>query len=153
MQVHSVLDEVASETASDGAMLELEITETVLMDDLDGNINKLSKLRERGLGISIDDFGTGYSSLRYMSKLPVTALKIDRGFIANLSTSAEDMAIVSAIIPLAHAMNLRVIAEGVETAEQLSLLKQLECDEFQGYLFSPPVSSEDMESMLKKPAN
>ncbi|MEX2515424.1 MAG: EAL domain-containing protein [Gammaproteobacteria bacterium] len=144
-RINAILDAASC----DAAMLELEITETVLMENLDDNIKKLGQLRERGLGISIDDFGTGYSSLRYMSKLPVTALKIDRAFITNLSTSAEDMAIVSAIIPLAHAMGLGVIAEGVETAEQLELLKQLNCNEYQGYLFSRPLSFDDMEVMLK----
>lgn len=129
--------------------LELEITETLIMENLDDNIKKFYELKDKGVRISIDDFGTGYSSLSYMSKLPVNALKIDRSFISDMLDNPDDTNIVSAIIMLAHSLNLKVIAEGVETTEQVNLLKSLECDQFQGYLFSPPVPPHDIETMLK----
>jgi EAL domain-containing protein (putative c-di-GMP-specific phosphodiesterase class I) len=132
-----------------GCELELEITETLIMENLEENIRMLGELRAMGIGISIDDFGTGYSSLRYMGKLPVTDLKIDRAFISNITTSPDDTAIVSVIISLAHSLNLKVIAEGVETLEQAKLLKLFKCDQFQGFLFSPPVPAPDIESILR----
>ena len=130
--------------------LELEITETLIMENLDENIKRLRELRENGINISIDDFGTGYSSLSYMSKLPINTLKIDRAFISAMLSSPDDTSIVSAIISLAHSLKLGVIAEGVETLEQANLLKLLRCDQFQGFLFSPPVPCLDIESMLRE---
>ena len=103
---------------------------------------------DAGAGIAIDDFGTGYSSLSYLHKLPVSALKIDRSFIINLATDADSMAIVSTIITLAHSLNLKVIAEGVETRDQERILRLLRCNEYQGYLFSRPVPAEQIEVML-----
>lgn len=144
-QVSSILEKYDDMSSR----LEMEITETVIMEDFDINISKLHALRKKGISISIDDFGTGYSSLRYMSKLPVNSLKIDRSFISNLVDNAEDQAIVSAIISLAHSLHLKVVAEGVETAEQAKLLRELNCDEFQGYLFSPPVPFKDVISLLQ----
>ena len=139
---------VLKQHSSNGSSLELEITETLIMENLEESIKKLRLFRDDGIGISIDDFGTGYSSLSYISKLPVTALKIDRSFINNMLSSSDDTSIVSAIISLAHSLNLQVIAEGVETLEQANLLKLLRCDQFQGYLFSPPVPFPDIEFML-----
>lgn len=133
----------------DKAGLELEITETLIMENLDDNIKTLYELREKGVHISIDDFGTGYSSLSYMSKLPINALKIDRSFISDMLDNPDDTSIVSAVITLAHSLDLKVVAEGVETLEQANLLKLLKCDQFQGYLFSPPIPSLDIESMLR----
>ncbi len=144
------LDEIILQDASQAPWLELEITETVIMEQLDDNVQKLHAVRERGMGISIDDFGTGYSSLRYMSKLPVTALKIDRSFTANLLHNKDDTAIVTAVIPLAHSLNLKVVAEGVETDEQLSLLRELKCDQFQGFLFNAPLPADDVEALLRQ---
>jgi len=95
-----------------------------------------------GVGIAIDDFGTGYSSLSYITQLPVTALKIDRSFVVDMASKSDSMAVVSIIISLAHSLNLKVVAEGVETQEQLTLLKLLRCDEMQGYLFRPPLPAE-----------
>lgn len=143
------IDKIIQQAGSEAVRLELEITETVIMEELEENIQKLNAIRERSIGISIDDFGTGYSSLRYMSRLPVTALKIDRSFTANLLRNEDDTAIVTAIIPLAHSLHLPVIAEGVETEEQLNLLRQLNCDQYQGYLFSPPVPAAEIEVLLK----
>jgi EAL domain-containing protein (putative c-di-GMP-specific phosphodiesterase class I) len=100
--------------------------------------------------IAIDDFGTGYSSLSYIAKLPVNVLKIDRAFITNMSTNPDDLTIVSTIISLAHSLHLQVIAEGVETHEQASLLRTLNCDEMQGYLFSPGITSDKVEEYLRQ---
>jgi len=142
----NVLDEFPDDTSG----LELEITETLIMENLKDNIKKLVELRNKGVQISIDDFGTGYSSLSYMSKLPVNTLKIDRAFINAMLNNPDDTSIVSAIISLAHSLSLYVVAEGVETLEQANLLKLLRCDQFQGYLFSPPVPPLDIESMLSE---
>ncbi|MCS3904282.1 diguanylate cyclase (GGDEF)-like protein/PAS domain S-box-containing protein [Methylohalomonas lacus] len=144
------LDEIILQNATRAPWLDLEITETVIMEQLDENVQKLHAIRARGMGISIDDFGTGYSSLRYMSKLPVTALKIDRSFTANLLHNKDDTAIVTAVIPLAHSLNLKVVAEGVETNEQLNLLRELKCDQFQGYLFNPPLPADAVETLLRE---
>ncbi len=122
--------------------LDLDITESMIMVDIEQNIAKLGKLRAAGIGVAIDDFGTGYSSLSYISKLPVDALKIDRSFVMNMTAHRESMTIVSSVITLAHSLNLKVIAEGVETEEQAKFLALLKCDEMQGYLFGRPVPSE-----------
>ncbi|MBI4203484.1 MAG: EAL domain-containing protein [Betaproteobacteria bacterium] len=137
--------------AQDGAgilQLDLEITESLIMEDIEHCIAKLETIRAAGIGIAIDDFGTGYSSLSYIARLPVTSLKIDRSFIADMTSSAHNMTIVSTIISLAHCLNLKVTAEGVETKEQLQLLKLLRCDEMQGYLFSPPLPPEEIEGLI-----
>lgn len=128
--------------------LELEITESVLMEDMAQNIQKLQKLNELGVDIVIDDFGTGYSSLSYLAKLPVSTLKIDRSFIFDLDKNPKNMSIVTAIISLARSLNLKVVAEGVETEQQLQLLQLLKCDEIQGYIFSPAVPPADVEKFL-----
>ena len=103
-----------------------------------------------GVGVAIDDFGTGYSSLGYIARLPVAALKIDRSFIVNMTRGAEDMAIISTVIALAHDLRLRAIAEGVDSEEQAQLLRQLGCDELQGYLLSRPVPIEQLGALLQK---
>ena len=128
--------------------LEIEITESLFMEALDENIEKLAALRAAGITVAIDDFGTGYSSLSYIARLPIDTLKIDRSFIADMGTSADHMAIVSTIISLAHALNMDVVAEGVETAEQLHLLKLLRCDQIQGFLFNRPLPFDEIEAML-----
>ena len=126
--------------------LDLEITESLIMEDIQDSIRKLSAVRDMGLTIAIDDFGTGYSSLGYLAKLPVSALKIDRSFIMTMTESAGSMTIVSSIISMTHGLNLKVIAEGVESEEQRSLLKLLKCDEMQGYLFSRPLPAAEIEA-------
>ncbi len=128
------------------AGLELEITESVLMQDVKGNIASLQAIRDLGVTIAIDDFGTGFSSLSYLAKLPVDTLKIDRSFIINMTIGPQGLALVSTIISLAHALKLKVVAEGVETEEQQRLLRLLGCDEMQGFLFSKPVPRETFES-------
>lgn len=145
----SAVMSILGDFSNDKACLELEITETLIMDNLDNNIKKLYELKDNGVFISIDDFGTGYSSLSYMSKLPVDTLKIDRSFISDMLSSPDDTSIVSAIITLAHSLNMKVVAEGVETIEQANLLKFLKCDQFQGYLFSPPLPPLEIESYLR----
>jgi diguanylate cyclase (GGDEF)-like protein/PAS domain S-box-containing protein len=129
--------------------LDLEITESLIMEDIESNIEKLRAVRELGVNIAIDDFGTGYSSLRYLAKLPVNALKIDRSFIITMTGNADSMAIVSTIISLAHALNLKVIAEGVDAEEQRKILRLLKCDEMQGYLFSRPVPKDSILGLLQ----
>lgn len=128
--------------------LEIEITESLFMDDLDENIEKLQVLREAGFTVAIDDFGTGFSSLSYIARLPIDVLKIDRSFIVDMGTSADHMAIVSTIISLAHSLNLKVVAEGVETVEQLHLLKLLRCDHIQGFVYSLPLQADAVETLF-----
>ncbi|MBI3067868.1 MAG: EAL domain-containing protein [Betaproteobacteria bacterium] len=132
--------------------LDLEITESVVMEDIEANIERLRALREMKVGIAVDDFGTGYSSLSYIAKLPIDALKVDRAFIMKVTTNPDDALIVSSMISLAHALNLRVIAEGVETEEQAKFLGLLKCDEMQGYVVSHPVPPDRIEVILRKPA-
>ena len=125
--------------------LEFEITESLLMKDVETTIRKLSTLRELGIQIAMDDFGTGYSSLSYLARLPIDTVKIDRSFVGGMAGGADAMAIVTTIIALAHSLNLRVVAEGVETEEQAQLLRLLKCDEAQGYLFSRPLPAAEVE--------
>lgn len=133
----------------DGGGLDLEITESLLMQDIEGHIRKLEQVRQMGMRISIDDFGTGYSSLGYLARLPIDALKIDRTFVSTMTEESRDLTIVSTIISLAHAMHLSVIAEGVETEEQAKFLMLLKCDELQGFLLGRPVPSDEIVEVLK----
>jgi diguanylate cyclase (GGDEF)-like protein/PAS domain S-box-containing protein len=126
--------------------LEIEITESMLMKDVEASIRKLSALRELGIQVAMDDFGTGYSSLSYLARLPIDMVKIDRSFISGVAGGADAAAIVIAMIALAHSLNLRVVAEGVETEEQAQLLRLLKCDEMQGYLFSRPLPAAEVEA-------
>jgi len=126
-------------TGLDAHGLDIELTESILMQEIEATIPKLHALKEMGVRISIDDFGTGYSSLSYLAQLPVDALKVDRSFIMTMEEKPESMTIVSTVISLAHTLRLTVIAEGVEHQQQAKLLRLLNCDEAQGYLFSKPV--------------
>jgi EAL domain-containing protein (putative c-di-GMP-specific phosphodiesterase class I) len=128
--------------------VDLEITESVFVDNLTGNAEKLRAARERGLRVAIDDFGTGYSSLGYLSRLPIDSLKIDRSFVIRMVEDPQDTAIVTTIIALAHALDLKVVAEGVETAQQAQLLRLLKCDEAQGYLAARPQPAADVVGIL-----
>jgi diguanylate cyclase (GGDEF)-like protein len=132
--------------------LDLEITESVLMEDVDRSVGKLRALRDMGVNIAIDDFGTGYSSLGYLAKLPINALKIDRSFIVTMAKNPDSMSIVSTVISLTHSLNLKVIAEGVDSEEQRKILRLLKCDEIQGYLVSKPVPAADVAIMLQRQA-
>lgn len=131
--------------------LELEITESLIMEDVNRNIASLNEIRALGVTIAIDDFGTGFSSLSYLAKLPVDTLKIDRSFVVDMTVGPEGLALVSTIISLAHALKLKVVAEGVETEEQARLLRLLNCDEMQGYLFSRPVPRDVLEARYLVP--
>src|SRR5438445_568376 len=135
---------------ADGGGVDLEITESLLMHDVDESIRKLAALRDSGLRISLDDFGTGFSSLAYLSRLPLDTLKIDRGFVQGMTENPHDTSIVGTIISLAQALRLKVVAEGVETEQQAQLLRLLRCDQAQGFVFSRPVPAEDIEALLKK---
>ena len=126
--------------------LELEITESVIMHDTSQNIATLQSVRDLGVTVAIDDFGTGFSSLSYLAKLPVDTLKIDRSFIIDMTEGPQGLALVSTIIHLAHSLDLKVVAEGVETAEQSNLLRLLSCDEMQGFLFSKAVPAAEFEA-------
>ena len=139
-------------SAVDGAgeRIDIEITESMLMEDVEGGIAKLEAMQVMGLHVAVDDFGTGYSSLSYLARLPINSLKIDRSFIIQMSKSPEQMAIVSTVISLARALNLRVVAEGVETEEQANLLRLLRCDEVQGFLFGKPMPPQEMAKALPR---
>jgi diguanylate cyclase (GGDEF)-like protein/PAS domain S-box-containing protein len=131
--------------------LELEITESLIMEDVKHNIASLQAIRAMGITIAIDDFGTGFSSLSYLAKLPVDTLKIDRSFVIKITAGSEGLALVSTIITLAHSLKLKVVAEGVETEEQSRQLLSLNCDEMQGFLFSKPVPAEIFETRFLAP--
>jgi EAL domain-containing protein (putative c-di-GMP-specific phosphodiesterase class I) len=131
---------VLAESGLPGNLLDLEVTETTLMRDMDEAIRKMSLLRARGIRISIDDFGTGYSSLGYLPRLPVDTLKIDRTFVADLGVNSTAQSLIVGMISLAHSIGKKVVVEGVETKEQLELLKNMGCDEIQGFLLGRPVA-------------
>jgi diguanylate cyclase len=130
--------------------LEVEITESALMSDPEESVTILEQLSRMGVVVSVDDFGTGYSSMSYLRRFPIDKLKIDRGFIAELLSRADDASIVRAIVSLAHSLRLKVVAEGVETREQLDLLKSLGCDQYQGFCFSPAVPAPEFATLLRE---
>jgi diguanylate cyclase (GGDEF)-like protein/PAS domain S-box-containing protein len=148
----SEIKQVIGVNAGSATGLELEITESLIMEDVRHNISSLRAIRDMGINIAIDDFGTGFSSLSYLSKLPVDTLKIDRSFVIDMTSTQEGLALVSTIINLGHSLKLNVVAEGVETEEQSRLLRLLNCDEMQGYLFSKPVPSDILETRFLLPA-
>jgi diguanylate cyclase (GGDEF)-like protein/PAS domain S-box-containing protein len=143
------LFEILGDTGLDPKYLELELTESVLMKRVESTASILQALRDRGVGVAIDDFGTGYSSLSYLRKFPVDALKIDQSFIRQIKTGGDDATIVTAVIGMAHSLRLRVVAEGVETLEELEFLRSHQCDEAQGFYFSQPVSGEKFSELLR----
>jgi EAL domain-containing protein (putative c-di-GMP-specific phosphodiesterase class I) len=128
--------------------LELELTESSIMTNLESGVRTLCALQGSGVRISVDDFGTGFSSLAYLKRLPLDVLKIDRSFVHEASTDPDDAALVMAIITLAHNLRLKVVAEGVESEDQLRFLHLLRCDEIQGYLFSKPLPAADFQRLL-----
>jgi diguanylate cyclase (GGDEF)-like protein/PAS domain S-box-containing protein len=144
---------VIDETEIDPKYIELEITESCAMENPDHTIRLLQRLKEKGFTFSIDDFGTGYSSLSVLKKFPIDMLKIDQSFMRDLTKNEDDRAIVLAMISMAHSMKLKVVAEGVETFEELSFLMDNQCDLLQGYLYSPPVPPEAFEKLWGKSMN
>jgi EAL domain-containing protein (putative c-di-GMP-specific phosphodiesterase class I) len=140
---------ILSETGLDPSYLELELTESALMKRVEITASILSTLRGKGVRVAIDDFGTGYSSLSYLRKFPLDALKIDQSFVQQITTIPDETTIVRAIISMGRSLNLRVIAEGVETPDQLDFLKAHECEEAQGYYFSRPVPPEKLVKLLE----
>ncbi|HEY9770554.1 MAG TPA: EAL domain-containing protein [Coleofasciculaceae cyanobacterium] len=136
------IDRTLQDTGLDVAFLELEITESLLVKDLEKAIALLTELKTRGISIALDDFGTGYSSLSYLQKLPINTLKIDRSFVTNIASNPDDAAISKAIVALAQSLELNITAEGVETKEQFNYLQSQGCHEVQGYYFSKPLSAE-----------
>jgi diguanylate cyclase (GGDEF)-like protein/PAS domain S-box-containing protein len=145
------IEQVISVDPLAAAGLELEITESLIMEDVKHSIASLQAIRAMGVSIAIDDFGTGFSSLSYLAKLPVDTLKIDRSFVIDMTAASEGLALVSTIITLAHSLKLKVVAEGVETEEQSRLLRLLNCDEMQGFLFSKAVPREIFETAFLAP--
>jgi len=143
-----IIAEILRETGLDPEYLTIEITESVAMQNLERMLPNMLKLADRGVTISIDNFGTGYSSLNYLKKLPVQKLKIDKSFIRDITTAPEDGAIVGAMIAMARKLSMKVIAEGVETEEQLEYLRSSGCHEMQGYLFSKPLPAEEFGKFL-----
>lgn len=141
--------QVLRDTQLPSQLLELELTESVIMSDVDENIGRLQAIKAMGIALAIDDFGTGYSSLSYLKRFPIDTLKIDRSFVTDIATDEDDEAIVSAIIALASTMKLGVIAEGVETEGQLEILKNYQCSLVQGYYFSRPLIETDFISLLR----
>ena len=146
--VRDIEEVIAANGASLG--IDLEITESLVMEDVQASIEKLGALRRLDIGIAIDDFGTGYSSLAYLARLPAETLKIDRSFINTMAEDPATMTLVETIIQLAHSLRLRVVAEGVETEDQATILGRLKCDQMQGYLFSKPLPEDDLAKLLAK---
>ncbi len=140
--------QILEETGLAPEYLDLELTESSIMSNGQATIDVLTRLKAMDVTISIDDFGTGFSSLSYLKRLPIDALKIDQSFVRDLTTDPDDAALVMAIVTLAHNLRLQVVAEGVETEEQLRFLHLLRCDEVQGYLFSKPLAAEGLEQLL-----
>lgn len=142
--------QILDETGFDPKFLVLELTETSIMEDVDATITTLQELKAKGIEISIDDFGTGYSSLNYLKRFPIDTLKIDQSFINQVTEDAHDAAIATAIIAMAQSLNLKVIAEGVETEAQLAFLRKHGCQAIQGYLYSPPVPAEEIQNFIRE---
>jgi len=150
--LRKVVEDVLQEFNLPATCLELEVTETMVMQQPDRTIQILRDLKAMGIHISLDDFGTGYSSLSYLQQLPLDSIKVDRSFMRNFQKDSDNYAIVKAAIELTHNLKMSVIVEGVETEEQLEMLRQLNCDAIQGYLLSPPVPPQTIAEMLRHPA-
>jgi EAL domain-containing protein (putative c-di-GMP-specific phosphodiesterase class I) len=143
-----LIEGILIENQLEAKWLEIEITESMILKDIHATTNILKRLKKMGIHVSIDDFGTGYSSLSYLGKLPVDILKIDRSFIKDIESDNSSSLVTGAIVSLAHSLNLKVVAEGVETNGQLREVRKRNCDIIQGYLFSKPLISEDLTKYL-----
>jgi EAL domain-containing protein (putative c-di-GMP-specific phosphodiesterase class I) len=142
--------QVLQDTGLEAQWLELELTEGVLMTDLEGAIQHMNALHDLGVSLSIDDFGTGYSSLRYLQRLPLDSLKIDRSFVQELEAHSSKHPLVKVIIDLARELGLDVVAEGIETRDQFETLKRLGCDRLQGFWFNRPLEAQELEMLLQR---
>lgn len=145
-----MIRQVLVETGLNSKNLEIEITESLLMKDTQEISKILDELKKMNVGIAVDDFGTGYSSLSRIKEMPIDCLKIDRSFVNAISGSIQDQSVISAIIAMAEGMNLRVVAEGVETADQADFLRRKKCQEVQGFLYSRPLSTQQADIFLKQ---
>ena len=148
----AMVRDVLAATGARPSQLKLELTETVILDDVRDAAAKMQELRDLGVALALDDFGTGYSSLSYLRRLPLDEVKIDQSFVRDIATDRDDAAIVQTIVSMSHTLGLQVIAEGVETAEQLAFLETHRCTQFQGYLFGRPMTVEEMERILESAA-
>jgi diguanylate cyclase (GGDEF)-like protein len=148
--LHRCIERIVSGSGVDPRLIELEITESMLMRNPEHAIGILRYLKNLGMCLSMDDFGTGYSSLSYLKRFPVDRLKIDRSFVRDIASDRDDAAISQSIIAMGHSLDLKVTAEGVETAEQLAFLKKASCDEAQGYYFSKPISAEEIPRLVAR---
>jgi len=144
----SMIEQVLGETGLAPNLLELELTEGMLMQDVEEAAHTLAQMHEMGVRLAIDDFGTGYSSLSYLKSFPIHTVKIDRSFVRDISSDPDDAAIVTAIVAMARSLNLKVTAEGVQTEEQAVFLRSLACDLAQGFHFGRPMSASDFAARL-----
>ena len=144
-----MVTEILADSGLDADCLELEITEGMVMSGVERVIATLEELHALGVGLAIDDFGTGYSSMSYLKEFPVDRLKIDQAFVRDIVTSKEDASITNAIIVLGHSLGLKLVAEGVEDAEQAELLRLRGCDEAQGYYFARPLGADDFTEFVR----
>src|SRR5690606_16538690 len=147
-ELMSMIRQTLEKTGFPASSLELEITEGVAVDDAEKAISRMQEMRRLGVRIAIDDFGTGYSSLNYLKRFPLNHLKIAQPFVQDMASNPYDRALVEAMIFIAHSLDMSVVAEGVETAEQLALLKKLGCDEIQGYYYSRPLTADKFTHLL-----
>jgi EAL domain-containing protein (putative c-di-GMP-specific phosphodiesterase class I) len=150
LRLADMVEGVLAETGLDPCWLELEVTEGIMLQNIDNAITTLHRLSELGIHLAIDDFGIGYSSLSYIKKLPINTLKIDQSFVSDITVNPDDAAIATAVINMAQSLRLNVIAEGVEEEEQARLLDELQCPEMQGFFFSRPLSAEEFPLILDK---
>jgi diguanylate cyclase (GGDEF)-like protein len=150
LRLADMVEQVLAETGLDPCWLELEVTEGIMLQNMDNAVTTLHRLSELGVHLAIDDFGTGYSSLSYIKKLPINTLKIDQSFVSDITINPDDAAIATAVINMAQSLRLNVIAEGVEAEEQAELLDSLHCPEMQGFFFSKPLSAEEFPHILAK---
>jgi EAL domain-containing protein (putative c-di-GMP-specific phosphodiesterase class I) len=145
-----VIIKALEKTGLEPRLLELELTESILVEDIDHLLAQLDVLKRLGVKLAIDDFGTGYSSLAYLKKFNIDRLKIDQSFVRDINTDPNDAAIVRAIVQMAHTLNLDVIAEGVENEAMLKHVRESGCDEVQGYFFSKPLSANDFAAFMQR---